>query len=153
MNLTDLDLDSARITEADRVIDPVFLNRPQFVDEQLCAALSRQVMVKVDTLNPIGSVKGRGADLLVRRLAREGGRGRTLVCSSSGTFGQAVAYAGRSHGFGVRVFVAPDVNPAKRARMEMLGATVKVVDGDGTGAGPKPDILRYILDEDRRTAN
>ena len=134
MDVTNVGLDSARIAGAARVIDPIFLNSPQFVDEQLCAALGRQVLVKVETVNPIGSFKGRGADLLVRRLARECAPGRTVVCTSSGNFGQAVAYAGRAYGFGVRVFVAPDVNAAKRARMELFGATVTIVDGDGAAA-------------------
>jgi threonine dehydratase len=132
--MTSVGLDLARIAEAARVIDPIFLSSPQFVDEQLCAALGRQVLVKVETVNPIGSFKGRGADLLVRRLAQECAPGRTVVCASSGNFGQAVAYAGRAHGFGVRVFVARDVSGAKRARMELFGATVTIVDGDGAAA-------------------
>ena len=60
MDVTNVGLDSARIAGAARVIDPIFLNSPQFVDEQLCAALGRQVLVKVETVNPIGSFKGRG---------------------------------------------------------------------------------------------
>jgi threonine dehydratase len=127
---TSVALDSARIAEAARTIDPVFINSPQFVDEQLCAALGRHVLVKIETVNPIGSFKGRGADVLVRRIARDGVPGRAVVCASSGNFGQAVAYVGRAQGIGVRVFVAPDVNVAKRARMELFGATVIVVDGD-----------------------
>lgn len=131
MDLADVDLQPARIADAARTIDPVFLHSPQYVDEQLCAALGYDVMVKVETLNPIGSFKGRGADLLVQRLLREGARGRTLVCVTSGNFGQAVAYAGRAYGASVHVFVSSDVNPAKQARMESLGAAVTSVPGGG----------------------
>lgn len=42
----DVDLDLARIGEAARVVNPVFRNSPQFVSEQLCAVLGRNVLVK-----------------------------------------------------------------------------------------------------------
>ena len=57
-----MDLKLANIEKASAVIDPVFLNSPLFIDEQLCAALGRRTIVKVETANPIRSFKGRGAD-------------------------------------------------------------------------------------------
>ncbi|WP_063647584.1 MULTISPECIES: PLP-dependent lyase/thiolase [Streptomyces] len=104
-----------------RVVDPVFLNTPQYVDEQLCRALGgRTVTVKLETANPVRSFKGRGADLMLSTLAP----GTPVVCAGSGNFGQAVAYAGRARGMPVEVFVPETVNPAKRARMEAFGARV-----------------------------
>ncbi|MFI7705379.1 hypothetical protein [Nonomuraea sp. NPDC049480] len=45
-----MDLDVARIEKAVQVIDPVFLNTPQYLDEQLCQALgARAVTVKLET--------------------------------------------------------------------------------------------------------
>ncbi|ADI12750.1 Pyridoxal-5'-phosphate-dependent protein subunit beta [Streptomyces bingchenggensis BCW-1] len=45
-----MDLDVARIEQAAQVIDPVFLNTPQYLDEQLCQALGgRAVTVKLET--------------------------------------------------------------------------------------------------------
>jgi hypothetical protein len=67
-HLMDVDLDLARIEEAARIVDPVFCDSPQFVNEQMCAALGRNVLVKVETANPLGSFKGRGADFLLRSL-------------------------------------------------------------------------------------
>ena len=112
-NVVATDLKLENIEEAARVIDPVFLNSPQFEDEQLCAALGRRVVVKVETANPIRSFKGRGADYLFRKLDAK----MTVVCASAGNFGQAVAYAGRSRGMAVEVFVPTDVNPIKVKRM------------------------------------
>jgi Pyridoxal-phosphate dependent enzyme len=112
----DLDLSIARIEEAARTIDPVFLNTPQYADDQLGAALGRNVAVKVETANPLRSFKGRGADFFMGRLAA----GPTVVCSSTGNFGQAMAYAGRRRGTAVEVFVPENVNPAKLARMRSL---------------------------------
>lgn len=121
------DLDPKRIVEAAEVIDGVFLNSPQFVDPELSHALGRTVVAKVETLNPLRSFKGRGAEYLLHRLATA----EALVSASSGNFGQALAYAGVRRGLAVTVFVPHDVNPAKRARMEAFGAEVVVADGDG----------------------
>jgi len=57
----DQDLNLDRIEEAARSADPAFRDSPQFVSEELCAALGRTVLVKIETLNPVGSFKGRGA--------------------------------------------------------------------------------------------
>jgi threonine dehydratase len=122
----DIDLDLTRIEEAARAVDPVFLGSPQFVSEQLGTALGRSVLVKIETANPVGSFKGRGASFLVGSLAP----GSTVVCASSGNFGVALAYAGRAHGVGVHVYVSPGTNPARLARMQGLGAEVIVDDGD-----------------------
>jgi threonine dehydratase len=126
METMDLDLSIARIEEAARTIDPVFLNTPQYEDEQLSVALSRTVVVKVETANPLRSFKGRGADFLMGRL----GAGPTVVCSSTGNFGQAVAYAGQRRGIAVEVFVPENVNPLKLARMRSFGARVTAVGAD-----------------------
>ncbi len=67
-HLMDIDLDLTRIEEAARTADPVFRDSPQFVSEQLCAALGRNVLIKIETANPLGSFKGRGATFLVRSL-------------------------------------------------------------------------------------
>ncbi|MEV0666493.1 threonine/serine dehydratase [Actinomadura luteofluorescens] len=126
-----MDLDVARIEQALRVIDPVFLNTPQYLDEQLCRALGgRAVTVKLETANPVRSFKGRGADLMLSTLTP----GTPVVCASSGNFGQAVAYAGRARGMPVEVFVPETVNPGKRERMETFGARVIAAGPDGSSA-------------------
>jgi threonine dehydratase len=126
----DVDLDPARIEEAAAVIDPVFRDTPQFVDEQLAKALGRRVLTKVETLNPLRCFKGRGADFLARAIAP----GTTLVCASSGNFGQAIAYAARAHGLTAVVFVPSRANPVKVARIAAAGGRVHRVDGDARAA-------------------
>jgi threonine dehydratase len=128
--MTDLDPSIARIEEAARTIDPVFLNTPQYADEQLSAALGRNVVVKVETANPLRSFKGRGADFFMGRL----GAVPTVVCSSTGNFGQAMAYVGRRRGITVEVFVPENVNPVKLARMRSFGARVTAVGADSAAA-------------------
>jgi threonine dehydratase len=119
-------LNLANIEQAAQLIDPVFLNTPQYEDGTLNAALGRRVLVKVETANPIRSFKGRGSDFFARSLRPD----QTIVCASAGNFGQAMAYVGRSRRIAVQVFVANDVNPAKAERMRSLGAPVRVCDGD-----------------------
>ncbi len=126
----DLDLSVRRIEEATRTIDPVFLNTPQYADEQLNAALARNVVVKVETANPLRSFKGRGADFFMGRVDP----GSTVVCSSTGNFGQAMAYAGRRRGIAVEVFVPENVNPVKLARMRAFGARVTPVGADSAAS-------------------
>jgi threonine dehydratase len=79
----DRERDLDRIALAASTIDPVFRDSPQFVDERLCAALGREVLEKVETLNPLHSFKGRGAEFFAGGLPPA----RRVVCASSGNFG------------------------------------------------------------------
>ena len=118
------DLLPERIEAAVAEIPAVFQRTPQFVAERLSLELGRRAVVKVETLNPIGSFKGRGTSLLTRKLdpARE------WVCSTAGNFGQGVAFAARERGAKVQVYVSPAVPGGKVASMRRLGATVDVCD-------------------------
>ena len=118
------DLLPERIEAAVAEIPAVFQRTPQFVAERLSLEFGRRAVVKVETLNPIGSFKGRGTSLLTRKLdpACE------WVCSTAGNFGQGVAFAGRERGAKVQVYVSPAVPGGKVASMRRLGATVDVCD-------------------------
>jgi threonine dehydratase len=126
----DLDLNLARIEEAARTVDPVFLNTPQYADAQLSTALGRDVVVKVETANPLRSFKGRGADFFMAHVDPRS----TVVCSSTGNFGQALAYAARRRGIAVEVFVPENVNPVKLARMRAFGASVTLAGADSAAS-------------------
>jgi threonine dehydratase len=114
-----------RIEQAAQAIDPVFRQTPQFADAALSERVGTELVVKVETLNPIRSFKGRGADYLMRDLPGD----VRIVCASAGNFGQAMAYAGGARGVPVLVFAATTANPAKVTRMRQLGAEV-VLAGD-----------------------
>ncbi|MBV8933438.1 MAG: pyridoxal-phosphate dependent enzyme [Kutzneria sp.] len=102
------------------VIDPVFLRTPLVADSQLSSQLGREVLVKVETVNPVRCFKGRGADFFLSGMPP----GRRVICASAGNFGQAMAYAGRRRGIKVRVYAAHNANPAKIDRMRALGAEI-----------------------------
>src|SRR5690625_831882 len=116
----------ARIEAASQAIDPVFRDTPQIFDESFSRGLGRETLLKIETLNPIRSFKGRGADFLLH----ETGEKRAVVCASAGNFGQAIAYAARVRGLPVHVFAAETANPRKIARMRELGARVVVGGAD-----------------------
>ena len=112
-----------RIAQAAGVIDPVFLNSPQFRAEALEKNLDCGIVVKVETLNPIRSFKGRGAEYLMASLS---GRPH-LACATAGNFGQGMAFAARKRGFPLTIFASLTANPLKVERMRALGAQVRLV--------------------------
>jgi threonine dehydratase len=120
-------LSSARVAAAANAIDPVFLRSPQFRAEALEAAPGCELVVKVETVNPIRSFKGRGADWFVQSEVQPGAR---LVCASAGNFGQALAYACRRRGATLTVFTSLHANPFKIERMRALGAEVRMTGDD-----------------------
>ena len=113
-------------------IDEVFLDSPQFVHDGLSARLGVSVIVKVETVNPIRSFKGRGTWVAVGALAGEGriGPERPIACVSAGNFGQGVAYAARALRIPAIVFTSVHANPRKVERMRALGADVIAVGED-----------------------
>lgn len=117
---SDRRLSPGRVERAAGVIDPVFLNSPQFVCEPLGDELGARMAIKIETLNPIRSFKGRGTEFLVS----EAEGGVPLVCASAGNFGQAMAYSCRKRGLELTVYAATSANPLKVGRMRALGARV-----------------------------
>jgi threonine dehydratase len=125
MSLSDHRISLERIRKAQTVIDPVFLNSPQYNCEPLSEAVGAELIIKVETFNPVRSFKGRGADFLVSQL-----RGETsLMCASAGNFGQAMAYACRKKNIALTIYASTRANPYKIERMRGLGANV-VLFGD-----------------------
>lgn len=117
-----------RIREAPTVIDPVFLHTPQFLSEPLSSRLRVSTVLKVETVNPIRSFKGRGAAFLLHQLNAQFDD-RPLVCASAGNFGQGVAYACRWPRRRLTVFAAEQANPLQVKRIRELGADV-MLQGD-----------------------
>jgi threonine dehydratase len=115
-----------RIESAATFIDPSFLDTPQYECEPLGEALGVRVVIKVETLNPIRSFKGRGSELFVARDAPAA----TLVCASAGNFGQGMAYSCRARRVPLIVFASEHANSLKVERMRALGAEVRLVGDD-----------------------
>jgi threonine dehydratase len=117
-------LSISEVEKAVHFIDPVFLNSPQFFHEPLGHSLGCNLLIKVETLNPVRSFKGRGADLLVSHATES-----ELMCASAGNFGQAMAYACRKAKKRLTVYASTKANPLKLDRMKSMGAHI-VLFGD-----------------------
>ena len=114
------------IIAASRAIDPVFLNSPLIEQQTANTALGLRLFAKLETLNPIRSFKARGAQFLLSQLAGS----PHLVCATAGNFGQGMAYAARTRGWPITIFVGENANPMKVERMRQLGATVRAGSDD-----------------------
>ncbi|HEX2120992.1 MAG TPA: threonine/serine dehydratase [Thermoanaerobaculia bacterium] len=91
----------------------------------LSRELGCDLWVKNETVSPIASFKWRGAlnDVLRQRPA-------AVVTSSTGNHGQGVAWAARVAGIPAHIFLPLRANPTKRAKIELLGATIHDVGHD-----------------------
>jgi threonine dehydratase len=122
-------LSLTNIARSARVIEPVFLNSPQYNCEPLSDALGCTLMIKLDFANPIRSFKGRGASFLVHEMLARNDT-RQIVCASAGNWGQAMAYACRAAGRSIVVFASKHANALKVDRMRALGADVRIAGDD-----------------------
>jgi threonine dehydratase len=113
-----------RVRGAVGEIGPVFLDTPALLCAPLGQALGCSVTLKVETLNPVRSFKGRGTET-VAALARKRGTSR-VVCASAGNLGQALAYSGSRRGLDVTVVAARTANPLKLRQIAAFGADVRL---------------------------
>lgn len=126
------ELSADSIRSAHSSIHPAFTNSPQYVHHGLSARLGVPVIVKVETVNPIRSFKGRGTWVVINALVDEGriGPDKPVVCASAGNFGQGVAFAAGPAGVRSIVFASRAANRGKLARMRALGADVHEIGDD-----------------------
>jgi threonine dehydratase len=122
---TPIDFDN--ILAAASRIDPVFLDTPIARDVSLDALAGCEVVAKVEIANPIGSFKGRGAELFAATALQPGA---AVVCASAGNFGQGLAWAAARRGHACIVFAAETANPVKIEAMRRFGAQVRIEGAD-----------------------
>ena len=134
------------------VIDPIFLDSVLVRHPALDDAFGCALTLKVETLNPIRSFKGRGAEAVLAAITP---RPPAVTAASTGNFGQGIAWAARRRGITATIYAPAGANPLKVEAMRRLGATVFVVDPgrDETEAAreaaERPGAL-FIEDGERR---
>lgn len=99
---------------------------PMLQLRKLVPAGSADVFVKLEYLNPGGSVKDRAAIGLIERAEREGKLkgGGTIVEATAGNTGIGLALIGVNRGYKVRLFVPERFSEEKVIIMRALGAEV-----------------------------
>jgi len=115
----------------------------------LSKELGCDLWIKNETVSPIASFKWRGA---LNDLLRD--PSTSVVTSSTGNHGQGVAWAARVSDVIAHVFLPHGANPVKRAKIELLGATIHDVGNDLDEAKAiamdfaRAEGLRFIDDGD-----
>lgn len=146
---------------------PRDLDLPRLIDSPLEANLNNcylrlvgfgagNVFLKLEGLNPAGSVKLGPAIAMMERLESEGrarpGHNR-IVESSSGNLGIALAIVCKVKGYAFTCVTDPNANPSTIKLMQAYGATVTVVgdrDADGGFLGTRIAWIRHLLQTDPR---
>ena len=108
------------IARAARGISSVFTQTPVVRHDDVDSWLGARVTMKVESLGPLRSFKGRGGDWFMRQRAVSG----PVCAASAGNFGQALAWAARAADVPCTMFASVRASPLKVARMRALGATV-----------------------------
>ncbi|WP_433389321.1 PLP-dependent cysteine synthase family protein [Micromonospora sp. KLBMP9576] len=102
-----------------------------------------RMVAKLESVNPGGSLKDRSAWHIVREAERTGAlrRGGTLIESSSGNFGVALAMIGANRGYRVIAVVDPKITETNLGLLQAYGAEVIVVhERDDSGSYHKTRI-------------
>jgi N-(2-amino-2-carboxyethyl)-L-glutamate synthase len=105
-------------------------NTPVVELEFVLGGVPRTVLVKLEAANPTGSVKARSAVGLLASLVEQGAvtRRSTLVESTSGNLGIALAALCRDLELAFKAVVDPNITPENRRRLESYGADLVLVD-------------------------
>jgi threonine dehydratase len=116
-------LELAEVLQARKRIAGIAVNTPLVPSEQLSKLTGCEVLLKLETVQPTGAFKIRGAANAIAQLPPEH-REKGVICCSTGNHGRAVAYAARSFGCRATICLSELVPPNKVAAIEALGARV-----------------------------
>lgn len=95
-------------------------------------------LFKLDSLNPTGSFKDKGASVMVSFLKQIGVA--RLLEDSSGNGGASIAAYGAAAGLSVRVLVPAATSSAKIAQIRLFGAEVQLVPGSRQRCAEEAEI-------------
>ena len=109
------------ILETKKLIEPHIVRTPLHFYHTLSQELDAEIYVKHENHQVLGAFKVRGAVNVMSRLS-EAERANGVISSSTGNFGQGIAYAAGIFGVDVHVVVPTNVNPGKAESMRLLGA-------------------------------
>src|SRR5215469_14890487 len=110
------------IREAQQLLRQYFPPTP-LVSAPSLSGPDANVYLKMETALPTGSFKPRGAlYALIKNLQR--GKIDEVVTSSTGNHGAATAFAAQTLGLPATIFLPDPPNPAKRKKIEELGARI-----------------------------
>lgn len=104
----------------------------------------QDVSLKLETLQPIGAFKIRGAAYAISKLD-EAQRARGVVCASTGNHGRAVAYAAKLQGIHATVCLSELVPEVKVRAIQGLGAEIRRC--GGTQDEAEAEVRRLVAEQ------
>lgn len=133
-------IDASAVLAARKAIAGIAVPTPLVPSAALSARAAREVVLKLETVQPIGAFKIRGA---ANALAGLDGAARAcgVVCCSTGNHGRAVAYAARASGVRAVVCLSSLVPDVKVRAIEALGAEVRRIGASQDDAQHEVDRL------------
>jgi 2,3-diaminopropionate biosynthesis protein SbnA len=143
-------VDTARLSStSESVRESVFDcvgNTPVVALRRLFPEPGVEVLAKLELMNPGGSMKDRSARYIIEAGLAEGSirPGSTVVESSSGNFGIALAMAALLHGLRFVCVVDPKTTTANVALLRRLGATVEIVSEPDEAGGYLHTRIRRV---------
>jgi threonine dehydratase len=132
------------IDRARAAIRGVAIRTPLVAAPNLSALSGRDVRLKLETTQPIGAFKIRGAANALANLDAAA-RTRGVACASTGNHGRAVAYAAARLGVKATICMSPLVPENKLAAIRALGATVRIVGKSQNDA--QREVHRLVAEE------
>jgi S-sulfo-L-cysteine synthase (O-acetyl-L-serine-dependent) len=111
-----------------------------------------EILVKLEGLNPGGSVKDRAARAIIRAAERKGllRPGLTLLDASSGNTGIAYAMLCAERGYGCEICLPANANAERKRLLQAYGATIVVTPADeGSDGAIREARRRAALEPDR----
>jgi threonine dehydratase len=130
----------ADIRAARDAISGLVLRTPLVAARELSALGGQEVLLKLETLQPIGAFKLRGAANAISRLEGDQKR-RGIGCCSTGNHGRAVAYAAARAGVRATICLSALVPDAKVRAIKALGADVRRIGNSQDDAQAEIDRL------------
>jgi threonine dehydratase len=116
-------LELADMLQARKRIAGIAAKTPLVPSEKLSKVAGCEVLLKLETIQPTGAFKIRGAANAIAQLSPEQ-REKGVICCSTGNHGRAVAHAARSFGCRATICLSELVPLNKVAAIEALGARV-----------------------------
>jgi cysteine synthase A len=106
-----------------------------------------EILVKLECLNPTGSMKDRMALSMIEGAERDGSLepGTTVVEYTGGSTGPALALVCRAKGYGLRIVISDCFTEERFQLMRALGAELEVLESvQGRGRVTAEDIRRMV---------
>ncbi len=108
-----------------------------------------QLWVKLEFMNPSGSVKDRMALYMIRRAEKEGRLrpGKTIVVATTGNTGIAFAALGAALGYKVLIVIPEEMSEERFLLMKLYGAEFITTPGGESDAGKALEYARRLAEE------